>query len=101
MTDKFDHADMIGRLVRHYQKLNKGNDGLSSDAYPPFRPNEVRELRRLASSARGCGIGTSTYEKTGGTPPGSRPPGGWFSELRNLPHDDDNEAAVAFKLDGR
>jgi hypothetical protein len=83
----FNYADMIGRLVRYYRKLNRGNDGLSVDAYPPFSPDEIHELRRLAGS-RSFNPSAPLQERTGGDGLGTRPSNGWFGKsaaLRGLP----------------
>jgi hypothetical protein len=85
MSDKFNHADMIGRYVRHCRKLLKGSDGLSADGLPPFSASEIAEMRRLAGSSNAT---ASTHEKVGGVGKGERPPNGWFSNsaaLRGLP----------------
>jgi len=75
----FDHADMISRLVRHYRRINRGSDGLSPDALPPFSRDEITELRRLSGNTTANST-RSAVERVGGVPSGERPEGGWFRE---------------------
>lgn len=87
-----DYRDLLVRYIAHVRKIEKGNDLLGDGYLAAFAPDEIRELRRLGD-ARSVNPMQLLPEKIGGTTPGDRPAGGWFSENR--------EAEASWKADGR